>query len=72
MWFSFYVYSFRFLVFGLMFWRGTKVQISGFNFAAANPSDAKPEKQSKAGRRAEKRRNAIPQAREAREANARE
>jgi hypothetical protein len=52
--------------------RGTKVQISGFNFAAAKPNNAKPQKPSKAGNGSEKRMNAIPQAREAREANARE
>jgi hypothetical protein len=40
-------------------------------FTAANPSDAKPAKPSKAGIGAENRRNATPQAREAREAKAR-
>lgn len=54
-----------------MFWRGTKVQSSGFNFTATKPSKAKPAKQSKAGTGAEKSRNAQPQAREAREAKAR-
>jgi len=61
------------LFFGFWFdvLRGTKVQSSGFNFTAANPSDAKPQKQSKAGTGSENRRNAIPQAREAMEAKAR-
>jgi hypothetical protein len=72
MWFSFYVYSFRF--FG--FWfdvleRNKGFQSSGLSFAAANPSDAKPRKASKARNGAENSRNAIPQAREAREATAR-
>jgi hypothetical protein len=64
---------FFYLVFGFWFdvLRGTKVQSSGLSFAAANPSDAKPEKQSKAGIGSEKSRQAHPIAREAREANAR-
>jgi hypothetical protein len=64
-----------FIVYFLVFWfnvlRGTKVQSSGLIFAAVNPNNAKPEKQSKAGIGAEKSRNAHPQAREAREAKAR-
>jgi len=41
------------------------------SFTATKPSKAKPEKQSKARIGSEKRSNAIPQAREAREATAR-
>jgi hypothetical protein len=62
------------LVFGFWFnvLRGTKgFQISGFNFAAVNPSKAKPRRPSKAGTGSENSRNAHPIAREAREAKAR-
>jgi hypothetical protein len=52
--------------------RGTKVQSSGLILTAVNPSDAKLEKQSKERNGAENSRNAHPQAREAREAKARE
>ena len=67
------MYSFRF--FG--FWfdvleRNEGFYISGLIFAAVNPSKAKPEKASTARIGSEKSRNAIPHAREAREASARE
>jgi hypothetical protein len=54
-----------------LFWRGTKVQISGFNFTATKPNNAKARKPIKAGTGSENSRNAIPHAREAREAKAR-
>jgi hypothetical protein len=62
---------YRFLGFWFDALRGTKVQSSGLSFAAANPSKAKARKPIKAGIGSEKRRNAQPQAKEAREANAR-